>query len=315
MNAFQNPASFVATSLLVPQKHYTRVSGLQGFSGSAVSILAPALGSCLLAFFGMTAVLICDLVSFSVAFFVLLFLIKIPETEHTEKADREPFLKSCLDGIRYLRDHAALLHITLFLAVVNFLAKLGNDGMISPFVLGRTGNDQQSLGMVQSAVALGLLVGSLMVTVMKPARNKPRVVFVTTAFVFAGNIAQSLTRLPFVWCIAAFASYMAAVMMNANLTAIMREYVPAEMQGRVFSAKDTLQNCTIPLGLFLGGVLADYAVEPFMAEDSPVQRVLSRLFGSGSGSGIAVMFFFVGILGVIISLSRLRKPIYNDLNK
>lgn len=315
MNAFQNPASFVATSLLVPQKHYTRVSGLQGFSGSAVSILAPALGSCLLAFFGMTAVLICDLVSFSVAFFVLLFLIKIPETGHTEEADREPFLKSCLDGIRYLRDHAALLHITLFLAVVNFLAKLGNDGMISPFVLGRTGNDQQALGMVQSAVALGLMVGSLMVTVMKPVRNKPRVVFVTTAFIFAGNIAQSLTRLPFVWCIAAFASYMAAVMMNANLTAIMREYVPAEMQGRVFSAKDTLQNCTIPLGLFLGGALADYAVEPFMAEDSPVQRVLSRLFGSGSGSGIAVMFFFVGILGVIISLSRLRKPIYNDLNK
>ena len=268
-----------------------------------------------MAFFGMTAVLICDLVSFSVAFFVLLFLIKIPETGHTEEADREPFLKSCLDGIRYLRDHAALLHITLFLAVVNFLAKLGNDGMISPFVLGRTGNDQQALGMVQSAVALGLMVGSLMVTVMKPVRNKPRVVFVTTAFIFVGNIAQSLTRLPFVWCIAAFASYMAAVMMNANLTAIMREYVPAEMQGRVFSAKDTLQNCTIPLGLFLGGVLADYAAEPFMAADSPVQRVLSRLFGSGSGSGIAVMFFFVGILGVIISLSRLRKPIYNDLNK
>lgn len=68
MNAFQNPASFVAASLLAPREHYTRVSGLQGFSGSAVSILAPALGSCLLAFFGMTAVLICDLASFSAAF-------------------------------------------------------------------------------------------------------------------------------------------------------------------------------------------------------------------------------------------------------
>lgn len=315
MNAFQNPASFVATSLLVPRKHYTRVSGLQGFSGSAVSILAPALGSCLLAFFGMTAVLICDLVSFSVAFFVLLFLIKIPETEHTGEKNREPFLKSCLDGIHYLRDHKALLHITLFLAIINFLAKLGNDGMISPFVLGRTGNDQQVLGMVQSAVALGLLAGSLMVTTMKPATNKPRVVFVTTAFIFAGNVAQSLTLLPLVWCIAAFMSYMAAAVMNANLTAIMREQIPPEMQGRVFSAKDTLQNCTIPLGLFLGGVLADYAVEPFMAADSPAQEVLSRFFGSGSGSGIAVMFFFVGIFGITISLSRLRKPIYKDLNE
>lgn len=315
MNAFQNPAAFVAASLLVPRKHYTRVSGLQGFSGAAVSILAPALGSCLLAFCGMTAVLICDLVSFSIAFLVLLFYIRIPETEDTKEKSGEPFLKSCLGGIRYLRDHRALLHMTLFLAVINFLAKLGNDGMISPFVLGRSGNDQQVLGMVQSAVALGLLAGSLIVTVMKPAGNKPRVVFVTTAFIFAGNVAQSLTVRPPVWCIAAFLSYLAAAVMNANLTAIMREQVPPEMQGRVFSAKDTLQNCTIPLGLFLGGVLADYVAEPFMAADSPVQEVLSHLFGSGSGSGIAVMFFLIGILGMTISLSRLRKPIYKDLTE
>ena len=313
MNAFQNPASFVATSLLVPQKHYTRVGGLQSFSGSVVSILAPALGSCLLAFGGMTLVLACDLVSFSVAFFVLLFFIKIPEIEHTEEKSREPFLESCLDGIRYLRDHGALLHITLFIAIVNFLAKLGNDGMLSPFVLGRTGNDQQVLGMVQSSVALGLLAGSIIVTLMKPVRDKAKVVFVTTAFVFAGNVVQSLTLSPLVWGIAAFASYVLAVIMNANLITIMREHIPLEMQGRVFSAKDTLQNCTIPLGLFLGGVLADYVMEPFMGVDSPMQKILSRFFGSGSGSGIAVMFFFVGVFGSFISLSRLKKPIYNDL--
>ena len=91
MNAFQAPASFVATSLLVPKKHYTRVGGLQGISGSVVSILAPALGSCLLAFGGMTVVLVCDLTSFFVAFFVLLFFIKIPEIEHTEKRTERRF--------------------------------------------------------------------------------------------------------------------------------------------------------------------------------------------------------------------------------
>ena len=314
MNAFQTPASFVATSLLVPKEHYTRVSGLQGISGSAVSILAPALGSCLLAFGGLTVVLICDLVSFFIAFFMLLFFIKIPEIEHTKEENNEPFLTSCLDGVRYLRDHAALLHITLFLTVINFFAKLGNDGMISPFVLGRTGNNQQVLGMVQSAIALGLLVGSIVVTLMKPAKNKTKVAFVSCAFVFSGNVVQSLTLLPLVWCLAAFGSYVMAVVMNANLMTVIREKVPPEMQGRVFSAKDTLQNCSIPLGLFLGGVLADYVFEPFMAADSPLQKVLSQLFGSGSGSGIAVIFFCVGILGITISFSRLRKPIYKDLN-
>lgn len=188
MNAFQNPASFVATSLLVPKKYYTRVSGLQSFSGSAISILAPALGSYLLAFGGMTLVLVCDLVSFSVAFLILLFFIKIPETGHSEEKTREPFLKSCLEGIHYLWEHSALLRITLFVAVINFLAKLGNDGMIAPFVLGRTNHDQQVLGMVQSAVAFGLLAGSVIVTMMKPAKNKSKVVFVTTAFIFAGNV-------------------------------------------------------------------------------------------------------------------------------
>ncbi|WP_322170804.1 MFS transporter [Acutalibacter caecimuris] len=315
MNAFQNPVSFVATSLLVPKKYYTRVGGLQSFSGSAISILAPALGSCLLAFGGMTVVLVCDLVSFSVAFFILLFFIKIPEIEQPEGKTHEPFLKSCLEGIHFLWAHPALVRITLFIACINFLAKLGNDGMLAPFVLGRTRNNQQALGMVQSAVSLGLLAGSVMVTMLKPAKDKPKVVFVTTAFVFLGNIVQSLSFLPWVWCMAAFASYIPAVIMNANLTAILREHIPLEMQGRVFSAKDSLQSCTIPLGLLVGGLLADHVLEPFMAADSPMQTILSHFFGSGNGAGIAVMFFSVGILGIAISLSRLRKPVYKSLNR
>ena len=167
MNALQNPASFVATSLLVPKKYYTRACGLQSLSGSAISILAPALGSCLLAFGGMTVVLVCDLVSFSAAFFTLLFFIKIPETKHPEESAHAPFLKSCLEGIHYLWERSALLRITLFVAIINFLAKLGNDGMIAPFVLGRTNNNQQALGMVQSAVALGLLA-----TMVTPPQKK-----------------------------------------------------------------------------------------------------------------------------------------------
>ncbi len=315
MNAFQVPASFVATSLLVPREHYTRVSGLQGLSGSVISILAPALGSVLLTFGGLRAVLLCDLASFALAFLVLLFLIRIPEPEHKQETKEEPFLQSCRSGLRWLREHTSLLHLTLFLTAINFFAKLGNDGMLSPFVLGRTGNDQQVLGLVESAVAMGLLAGSLLMTVLKPVKNKGKVIFLTCAAVFSGNIVQSLTARPWLWCAAGFGSYLMAVVMNANLTAVVREQVPIEMQGRVFSAKDTLQNCSIPLGLFFGGVLADHVFEPFMAAASPLQSFLSRFFGMGAGSGIAVIFFLVGCVGMTISLTRLRKPVYKELNR
>ena len=314
MNAFQEPASFVAVSMLVPEEHYARAGGLQGFSGAAISILAPALGALLLAAGGLETVLIIDLATFAVAFLTLLFLIRIPEPERQETKE-EPFSKTCLAGIRYLREHTAILRMTLFLAVINFLAKLGNDGMLSPFILGRTGNNQSVLGAVESFTALGVLAGSLLATMMKPVKKRTRLIFIATGLVFSGNIVQSLTSQPWLWCLAAFACYVPAAVMNVNEDIIMREKVPPEMQGRVFSAKSTLQNFTIPVALLLGGVQADSVFEPLMLADSPLQRFLTGLFGTGKGAGIGLMFFIVGIAGMLISFTRLRKPVYRELDR
>ena len=300
MNAFQEPASFVAVSMLVPKEYYARAGGLQGFSGAVVSILAPALGALLLACGGLDLVLIIDLSTFAVAFLVLLFLIRIPEEER-KKTEEEPFSETCLAGIRYLKEHSAILRITLFLAVINFLAKLGNDGMLSPFILGRTGNNQAVLGAVQSAVAVGLLAGSLLATLMKPGKKRVPLIFITTGLVFSGNIILSLTSQPWLWCAASIWSYLLAAVMNVNLDTLMREKVPMEMQGRVFSAKSTLQNFTIPPALLLGGLLADTVFEPFMTTDSPAQQALSGLV--------------IGIAGMVISFTRLRKPIYRELDR
>ena len=314
MNAFQEPASFVAVSMLVPEEHHARASGLQGFSGAAVSILAPALGALLLAGGGLDLVLTVDLATFAVAFLVLLFLVRIPEKEW-EKSEEESFSDTCLAGIRYLKEHTAILRMTLFLAVINFLAKLGNDGMLSPFILGRTGNNQAVLGAVESFTALGVLGGSLLATVRKPSGKRVPLIFITTGLVFSGNVIQGLAQQPWLWCAAAFGSYLMAAVMNVNMDTLMREKVPLEMQGRVFSAKSTLQNFTIPPALLLGGLLADTVFEPFMMADSPVQRVLYGLFGTGKGAGIGLMFFIVGIAGMLISFTRLRKPVYRELDR
>lgn len=316
MDAFQSPAAYVATSLLVPKEQYTRVSGLQSFSGSAVTILAPALGSILLAFGGLKMVLVMDLASFAAAFVTLLVFVKIPEVVRGAEEAKESFIKSCMAGINYLRKHSALLRLILFFSVVNFLAKMGGDGMMPAFVLGKTDGNQQALGLLESAGALGILAGSLLVTLMKPAKNKVKVIFISCAFTFlVGNAALSLSpTLPF-WIAFEFVSYIPVAILGAYLTATMRDQVPVDMQGRVFSARDTLQNCTIPLGLFLGGVLADHVFEPFMSIPSPVQQALALLFGAEKGSGIAILFFIVGITGFIISIAALKNPLYQKLNE
>ena len=307
MNAFQEPAAFVATSLLVPKEHYTRVSGLQGISGAAVSILAPALGAGVLVFGGLKVVLICDICSFFAAFIVLLLFIRIPKIDVSEKEQKEPFRKTCTAGFRFLGSHTGMLRLILFMTLVNFLAKMSNDGLLSPFVLARTGNNQQVLGTVQSCAALGVMAGSLIVTWMKPVKNKLKLIGITTAFVFSGNIFQGLSQHPAIWCAAAFGSYAMAAIMNAHMTVFIREQIPAEMQGRVFSAESTLKNCAIPLGLFLGGLLADHVFEPFMRSDSTLQRWLIPFFGDSAGAGIAVQFIIAGVLGILLCLAYLKK--------
>lgn len=315
MNAFQSPASYVATSLLVPRDQYVRAGALQSLSGSVITILAPALGGAVLALGGLQTVLLIDLSTFAVAFLVLLLYIRLPTIEQKEEAVRESFLKSCMAGVNFLRGHAALFRIILFFAFVNFIAKMGGYGMMPALILARTGNDQIALGVTQAAVGIGTLVGSVLVTLMKPAKSRTRVIFVSCGVSFLlGDVGQSLTHsLPF-WVAAAFLSNIPMALLNANLTAVMRTHVPLAMQGRVFSARDTIQYSTIPGGLFLGGMLADSVFEPFMSAASPMRQALSTLFGAGKGAGIAVMFFIVGVIGCAASFLCVKNPLYKTLD-
>jgi predicted MFS family arabinose efflux permease len=316
MNAFQSPASYVATSLLAPKEQYVRVSGLHAFSGSIVTILAPALGSVMLAFGGLKSVLVFDLATFSIAFSILLLFIKIPAVKRKTDAVKESFLNSCLAGIRFLKGHTALLRIILFFAFINFIAKMGGYGMTPALILSRTGGDQAALGIVEAAIGIGTLAGSIVVTLTKPPKNRVFVIFFACGISFLiGDTGQSLTSSLPLLTAAAFASNVPMAFLNANMTAVMRTNVPVEMQGRVFSARDTIQYSTIPVSLFLGGVLADHVFEPLMANASGIQQSLSVLFGAGKGAGIAIMFFIVGMTGTITSFMCLKNPIYKTLNE
>ena len=86
------------------------------------------------------------------------------------------------------------------------------------------------------------------------------------------------------------------------------------MQGRVFSTRDTLQYCTIPLGYLLSGIFADYIFEPFMKGDSVLRNLFTKIVGEGTGSGIAVMLLLTGIIGTIISIYGLKRKDFRQLD-
>lgn len=79
-------------------------------------------------------------------------------------------------------------------------------------------------------------------------------------------------------------------------------------------ARNTLQFFTIPVGYFLGGILVERVFEPFMAAQSP-DSVLSAIFGSGKGSGAALLFLILAVTGVLVCILFRKDPHIWDLEK
>ena len=138
MNTVQQPASDVAVSLLTPKKHYQRVSGLRSFSNSLVTVLTPAAATALLAFAGLRAVLWFDLFTFGVAFVALLGFVPLPHSQATGEP-KETVLQSARGGLRYLKRNPGILHLILFLAIINLTASIYNAALPAMLLSPRRG--------------------------------------------------------------------------------------------------------------------------------------------------------------------------------
>lgn len=303
MNSVQSPASDVATTLLTPEKHYQKTSAMRYFSNSLVSILTPVLAAAIVSFAGLDAVIAFDLATFAVAFTVLLFFIKIPETPQS-KSSKETLLQSAKGGISYLGRSKGILCMILFLSAINFIASIYN-AALPALILSKS--NEAALGAVSSSVGIATLVGSVIATFFpKPKSRSKTICACLLVSMSTENFLLVFGNNTIVWCIGAVLGWLFIPLMSANYDVIFRSTVPKEMLGRVYSVRNTLQFFSIPVGYFLGGFLVDKVFEPFMAGTE--NSLLLNIFGTEKGSGAAFLFFVIGIAGVIVCVvfSRIK---------
>lgn len=314
MNTVQQPAGDVAMTMITPKKYYQKTSGLRSFSSSLVTILNPVFATALYAFAGMDIVIYVDLATFTIAFFALLFGVKLSMPEQKEEAGQESFLETVKAGLVCLKENELVLVLILFLAGVNFVAS-AFDAVLPALILPRENGGETVLGIVTSCAGIAMLFGSLIVTALPAPKNRVRVIYLTMLFSLGTeNFLLAFTKLPVLWCMGQIIGWLLVPVMSANLDVILRTTIPVDMQGRVYSCRNTLQFFTIPIGLSLGGFMVDHFCEPVMAA-APEQGMLVRLFGTGKGSGAAMMMFILGVLGVVICLGFgriLRRYRYTD---
>lgn len=293
---FQWPAYSAAITMIVPKKHYARAHAMNELAGNTSGIFAPLLAGALLPFIGLGGILSIDVITFLVAIGALLIVV-IPQPEATDEGleSKGSIWKESAFGFRYIFKRPSLLGLQTVFMIGNFFAAMGFT-LFAPMILARTDSNALIFGSVQTAGAVGGVVGGLLMSAW--GGTKKKVHGVLTGWAISGLFGFSLMGLgqafP-VWAVSSFLGASTIPLINSSNQAIWQAKVAADLQGRVFATRRLIAWLVNPLATLLVGPLADLVFEPAMSEPSFLSANFGWLVGYGAGAGMALIIFFCGL--------------------
>lgn len=304
---FQQPASEVAVTLLTPKEQYQRTSALRALSYSLINMLAPVFATVVYTILGLQGVMYFDLLTCAVAVFFLLVKIRIPKKPISADSPVS-FRDSLKEGFSYLQNNRGILNLMLLLAGINLIASMYDAGLPA---LVLTKADANSLAVLNSVAGFASVCGSLIATRLPRLKRPVKVIWWSLFLSMAcENLVIAVSDRPLLWYLGSFISWLVVPIMNTNQEMILRTEIPVELQGRVFSVRNSLQFFTIPVGNILAGFFIDKVFIPFYP-DRPTS-FLTGLVGTGKGAAISLFFLTLWGAGVMLCLPYKNN---NDLKK
>jgi len=316
LEALQVPATTAATTLLLPRQDYTRANGQLLTSKSVGLLIAPAVAAWLLQWVGLGAVLVAGA---AVALLALLALLPLclPSTPRSQTSlhQSEGLRRQMAWGLRYIAREPGLRSLLVSFFLVNLFGTIGYYAILPPLVLTRTAGNEAALATVRTAMGFGGVAGGALVSLWAGPRRKVRAYLISTALSFlVCDTLTALSRGPAGWATAGFLGEMSIPFLASPYLATWQELVPADVQGRVLSARDMVKASAQPIGYLAGGWLADRVLGPALSDGGLLVQSAGRLVGSGPGAGMAAVFLCTATLGGLTGLLGLRSRTLRQLD-
>jgi MFS family permease len=291
-NAFQQPAYAAAVTQLVPKRYLGHANGIVQLAGAAGPMLAPLLGGALVVLIGLPGIVVIDVVTCIVAVGTLV-AVRFPDALFQRR--EEPFLKEIVGGWTYVLKRRGLLVMVSLFALTNLMQSIVIV-LLTPLVLRLA--TPVVLGNVMAVNGIGMIVGSLVMSVWGGARRRVTGVLGFMALLGLSVVVMGLRPSPVYVAAGLFGAGAAIALANSHWLALIQTKVGLELQGRVIATDTMVSTSMQPLGFLLAGFLYEAAFAPLMAEGSPVANSLSWLVGTGPARGMGLLLVVVGVLSV-----------------
>jgi MFS transporter, DHA3 family, macrolide efflux protein len=261
--AFQYPAYAAAVTTMLSKEDYARAEGMLGSARALSGILAPIFAAALLGVVGLSGIMLIDLATFLFAFSTLL-AIRVPQPTQTETGAQSGgnLWHEIVFGFRYINTKPGLRALTILFMVSGVFLAIGAT-LMAPLVLGGTGNDESALAKVQATGAVGGVVGAVILSLWGGTRKRIHNVLIGgMGACLLGVLWLGLGGVVVLWAVGAFFFAFFEPFVEGGNLAIWQAKVPADVQGRVFSARHVLVQAPYLLGILAAGWLAEAIAIP-----------------------------------------------------
>ena len=310
---FQWPAYSAAITLMLPKEQYGRANGMIELAGASSNIFAPLLAGALLGVIGLTGILTIDVVTFVVAVGALLF-VHVPQPATTEAGRRaqSSIWKESVYGFRHIFARPSLLGLQIVFLLGNLFAELGYTVM-APMILARTGNNEIAFATVQSAGAIGGVIGGVAMSAWGgPKRRVHGVLSGWGLSSLLGQVLMGLGRTVPVWSAAHFFGAFFGPIINGSNQAIWMAKVEPDVQGRVFATRRLIAWLVSPIAMLAAGPLADFVFEPAMQNEGRLADTFGWLVGTGPGAGMSLMIVLSGLMATLVGFGAYAIPVVRN---
>jgi DHA3 family macrolide efflux protein-like MFS transporter len=259
--AFHMPAMKASTTLMVPQKHYARVAGINQALQGATNIAGPALGALLLRALPMFGILLVDVITALLAVLPLLFF-NVPQPQRRGQAHGAAteghFWSDFREGLRYVWSWQGLRLLLGLTMLLNFLLTPAAS-LIPLLVAQHFRAEAEGLAAMNMALGIGTVSGGALLGIWGGFRRKMLTSLLGISGIGAGILSVGFAPNDALW-LAVSAMLTVGVMLsiaNAPIHALMQASVVPELQGRVFGLMNSLSSGITPLSLLVAGPIAD----------------------------------------------------------
>lgn len=264
--AFQYPAYAAAVTTMLSKDDFARAEGMLGSARALSGILAPIFAAALLGVVGLSGVMLIDLATFLFAFGTLL-VIHVPQPKLTETGlqGKGTLWHEILFGFQYINAKPSLRALTVLFMLAGVFLAVGAT-LIAPLVLSGTGNDESALATVQSTGAVGGVVGAVILSLWGGTRRRIHNILIGgMGACLLGIVWLGLGGVVVLWAVGAFFFAFFEPFVEGGNLVIWQVQVPADVQGRVFSARHLLVQIPYLFGILAAGYLAEgFAVRPVL---------------------------------------------------